>query len=383
MLKTLTLRLCVACWASWACGAAFAQTAPPQRAPELSARETQPLALFLNTPTSARSSVGLSQVLEQLAQRLRRHTDLEPVQLGREVFSGCVGRLSCILSRAESSAARFLMIVTLFPGESQDGLTVLLADRSRAQRCRGDPEQCASKAVVFRDGPRSIADVQSLAKNWDRLFEGPLQRAFEAAGRWEPFGQIELTSDLSGASIKLDGRLLGVSQTGPQRLKDVRAGAHEVVLELPDGQTSAQKVQLQRGETKRLSFSLAPPRTWVRQSVLYTGAALAGLGAALTAWAIAYSAQHSSLLTYCQGGCSGGRFWTLEQMASGAPSEGDEFPNPGRVKALPLGYSLILGGGLIALITSLWIEEEQSLWIPTVAGVVAGSLAYGISAAAD
>ncbi len=70
-------------------------------------------------------------------------------------------------------------------------------------------------------------------------------------------------------------------------------------------------------------------------------------------------------------------------MVQGPVEASDRFPNRGVVKALPLGYSLALGGGLISLITALWIEKDRDLWIPAVIGAATGALAYGISAALD
>ncbi len=358
-------------------------------APEVSVRETVPIALFLNTPSAASSKLGLSQVIQSVTRRLDQHTDLAPVQIRREVFQRCVGALDCVFKRLGGSAqqARFLLILTLFPGrdaQKPDRLTVLLADRERLERCqRAQGEGCANEAISLRDGPRALPSVEALEGWLDRLFQSPLARIFEQAQRWEPYGTIELNTDLNGASILLDGRSVGVSKTGVQRLVQVRQGARTIGLSHPEHGERSAKLTLKAGEVQRLSFNLAPRKTWPKDSLQYGGIAIAALGAALSIWAIAYASQNQSIRAFCQDSCTGGRFWTLEQMVRGPAEASDRFPNRGSVKALPLGYSLVLGGGLISLITALWIEDDRDLWIPAVIGAASSALAYGVSAALD
>ena len=82
-----------------------------------------------------------------------------------------------------------------------------------------------------------------------------------------------------------------------------------------------------------------------------------------------------------RGECSGKDFRTFAQLTG---KEGDHTGPPrGGVLALPLSYSIALTGGLFSLGSLFFGGEEELPWIAWVAGIAAGGLAYGLSAALD
>ena len=74
-------------------------------------------------------------------------------------------------------------------------------------------------------------------------------------------------------------------------------------------------------------------------------------------------------------------FWSFEQMARGRPSDGSSSARQGTLLALPFGYSLISTGAIVALGVWLFGGDQDVPWIQIVAGLAAGALIYGVSAA--
>lgn len=366
-------------------------TAPPDEARPtvLTLSERAPLAYVLNTPSGERGRLGVSEILATLAEPLDEHTDLALTPVDSTAIAECEGALACLARRVPRRAELLLVLSYFAAGDRPDRISALLVDVASADACAADPfgadriDECVSeRAVKARPPPQNATDADAARTVLRALVKEELRPAFEGKGHWEPHGQVTLQEIPTGAAVLVDERTVGVASGGPIRLEGLPIGEHRVAYSVQGELRASETVVVAAGTRPEVRF-VAPGEGGFEAPLLYGGSGLAALGVGLSVWSLAYAAGQSDKRLGCDGDQCGSSFYTLERQFRGDIDVFEENPNRGRVLALPLGYALILTGATWAVGSQL-VEDDSTLhWIIVGAGVLAGGLAYGISAAAN
>jgi hypothetical protein len=210
----------------------------------------------------------------------------------------------------------------------------------------------------------------------------------ESAGDYEPYGELLLEAAPPGLEIEVDGNLIG--RTGDRSTLILEVWPRTLRIELSDPQqrflSFTREVEVVRGERARVVVELvraADPGAApvARKAGFWGGIAMAAIGGAFTSYAIIASPS-SERVSPCSGencASNGGRFATFCELASERPSA---CSGSGALTA-PLGYSMMLTGGVWTAGSLWWGDETEVPWLPLLVGVVAGAAAYGVSAAAN
>ncbi|MCA9549925.1 MAG: PEGA domain-containing protein [Myxococcales bacterium] len=390
-------------------------------------QERVPFAFLLGTPTGEVGRTSSSELIRIVSNLARRYTDFDVQILDPGLMTECRGRLGCLtlktrrdyqrsdllddrnrpipyrehvrrLRQSGQIYPRYLLVVSnvTLSGQADRMSAVLvntdlaLAVLHEAPRDQADWEDAAearlnSGAVVAAPARAQVSSPDEAETFLTKLFTDDFLRAFKSTGNWEPYGTLDLTTSVSGATILLDDKPLGVTQAGLTRVEKVRPGQHALRLEHPDRLPYTSEVRVQRGETTLISPELATrPNVrsdLPRQLTLWTGVAVAAAGVGL----VAYGATRPDpgLRTSCfegTDGCQDGKrfvsFGYDPSQASTAPTA----VNPSGVAVVPLGYSLA-GAGAAWGAGALLTEANELPWIPWLIGAVVGATAYGVSAA--
>lgn len=416
--------LAVAAAAAFAPSPAPAQTAADQ---VIVLQERVPFAFLLGTPTGAGARTSSSEIIRMVSDLLRAHTNLDLVILDPALMRDCRGRLGCLalaarddyerselltpggdpipfrehvrrLRAARRAYPRYLLVLSNVTLEGQaDRLSAVLVNTDLAltyhhESARRAPdwedateEKINSAAVVSEPARAQVANPEQTRAFLERLFTGPYRRAFEATSNWNPYGTIEIRSDLAGAAVVLDGQAVGTTQPGLTRLEKVTPGTRVLELTHPDRVPYRTEVRVRAGRPARADVDLAralrPGSDLPRQVTLWTGAALAVAGTALAVYGA--TRPEDGLRTVCfeASDCSSGRrFVTFGYDPEIATTDASAV-NPSGVMVAPLGYSLAGSGAALGL-GALLSDPEEVPWIAWIAGAAVGAAAYGISAAA-
>lgn len=372
----------------------------------IAAHEQTELAVVLNTGEDT------AEMRAELLGPLTRHTDLRPRDVPLEPIRICQGKLSCIVLHVRSDYRpgvepydrhrrrlgaenepypRYLLIMsTLEQRDETRRLSALFIDTDQALRCfdqrRSDPELelCVSDSVRVRLDPTKVADSAETRQYFRRLVSEHLKPELVRTDHWEPFARVELTSDVDGAVIAVNGRPVGSTTAGTQLIRVSAPGTHELTVTSQSTVLARLRFTVKRGDRLRATaFDAQATAPYAREALGYSGLGVAALGTALTIWSVVYGTSNSDVQAFCDPACDGPTFWTLEQMFSGRPPIGDAYPNSGSIRALPLGYSLVITGATWSLSAFLLGEENDPPWLELAAGIVLGTLAYSVSALAD
>ncbi len=396
--------------------------------PEVHLEEPQPLSFLLSTPTGEIAAVNSSEIIRILDELFAAHTNLRPVLLDASLMDECRGRLVCLSLKARPDYrrealmtdsgelapfrehvdrlrrdgvvySRYLLVLTNVTREGQpDRMSALLVDTDQAlalfhaadRRRDGwedDLEARVAASAVLAEVRRKEIPTAALARGFmNDLFTKTLRPPLEEAGYYEPYGALEITCDVEGAGISIDGTTVGVTQDEPIAVRRVRPGTHVIELTDPKHAPFTVSVLVERGQTAPVSVDLRAlennPSRIADRIVFWSGIALSVIGAGVLVAAVA--TQDRDLVTACfdepGGDCSGGSAFTT-LGARHADDTAPEDVNPRGLLLGPFGYSLI-GAGATFTVGSLF-EEDSAPWISLIAGLVIGGTAYGLSAALD
>ncbi len=384
------------------------------------------MAFVLGTPTGEPGQTSRSQIIRIVSDLLRRETNLELQQLETEVIGQCRGQLGCLSEQTRRDYQRSALtdesgkllrfethVRRLREGKVPYTKYLLLVSNVTI---RGQSDQISAVLIdtdlalqIMHESNRSVEDWQDTAEGrisasalvvpavtgqlrgpddaqvfFGRFFDSSLQPVLTKAGHWRPYGRIDVDSAHNGAAIFLDGQALGVTRAGITRIEKVDPGPHRLRIEHPKYQPWTAEFHVQRGRTHhtqaRLQARVDNSSASARDVTFWTGAALATLGAGLTAYGIQRtdSGIQSACFDAPQTPCtSGTRFITFGY----SPQRVDSGPlNPVGVMIVPLGYSLV-GTGTVLGVGALLSEEEKLPWMSWAIGLAVGVVAYGVSAA--
>lgn len=367
----------------------------------ISVVERDPLAFLLVAPTGRVGSTTSSELIRVLSALVEAHTDLRLAPLDSALVADCRGRLACFArkvfgERTAGDTPRLLAVLSsLSEGRAADRLSLILVDLERAEavaRERSKSEEgwedeleaeTAEAAILARPRAASVEGEDAARRYLEGLFEAELRTAFERAGRWAPYGAIELDTERAGLAIELDGATIGITRAGATRITGVRPGRRVLGLVGPDVEPWSTELSIERGALTRVEPSLARVTAPVlTRGLFWTGVVAATAGIAVTT--VALAAHDGSVELLCVGaraeGCETGRaFQTVGHSPSDAPTFGDV--NPPGVLVGPLGYSLATAGVTWAVSSLLFHDPERLPWLELVVGAALGAAAYGASAA--
>ena len=372
-------------------------------------QQRQPIAVILNTPTGEMGKLSRSEVLRELDAHLSANTDLYAVEIEGASVKSCRGDLLCVASAVRPdlqpgqgvrsiapemverplTKARYLLVLSnLARPDRADRIAALLFDMVRANaiatataapaegsdahdewRYQIDQE-VKRKATVELDWAEA-PDQTALRLYFERVLTIELRARFLATGNWKPFGALEITVDVPEMGIRIDDRLMGVTQRGTTRIMQVPSGAHRVRLEHPDFEDFETEVQVVQGQTASLLPQLILGQSVMSRSVhsamFWGGGALALAGTALTIAAVVQSGASDQ---YSCASEPGGRCSAAFVRLGDGPL------------TAPLGYSLLALGGT-SLLGEQLTDDANVPWIALAIGVAAGVGAYAISEAAQ
>ena len=376
---------------------------------ELSAEQRTPAAIVVLTPFGASSAVGTSRLVAAMARVLERRTDLRgqsPEQLGLDLdaLSACPARrqLTCWSETVRSTAQgpgqspAFIFGLAVRPlGDGRDRVTVTMLDVALAKRLRTSVDEDI-EAELFRATPRSRPIVvsnrndSSLISALEGLVSTHFESALTAAGRWNPFGSIEVSSPCEGCEVIVDGRLIGISRTGPLRITELRAGEHALQLRQSDTTILSCRTLSAVGQRVRVpaeacrarvpATDSASSRPWFRYGGLASsaaGIALVAVGAVQASSApngICVLPSSASTNDCRELGAPG-----LNLTTDGGLTDRREDINPSGVPTVAIGAGLIGMGATMA--AGSWLWDEWPWWGQLLVGAAVGGAAVGIGTA--
>lgn len=338
-----------------------------------------PIAVLIGAPRGQSTIAARSELVDAIRDRVDMDTafraDAVPVSLLEE----CKGAIGCIADRLprESASASLLLIVILVERSTGARLDVTLVDllRARSVSAAEDREvQIAQSAVLVRRPDLSIKDASELGPAVRALFEVELRGVFDARGGWRPFGSVEIAASRPGLEVSIDGARVGVTSAGTTRVADVPVGGHRLVI---GGEPSS--VEVRAASVSAVGVLDAPPSP-TRRIAMWSGVGAAVIGGAVVVAAAARSSGMPARVCF-RGApdCTEG-----QEFASVSASYGGGLAAPanlGGVRFAPLGFGLIAAGATCAVSTLLFGDEGDDPWPQIAAGVVAGAVGYGLSAA--
>ncbi|HJL42189.1 MAG TPA: PEGA domain-containing protein [Myxococcales bacterium LLY-WYZ-16_1] len=391
---------------------------------EIRVAERPPIALLVHSPTGQSGTVGFSEMIRAVDERMRVYTDLETMPVDGGSFEGCEGRLSCVvrstrrdyqrdrLRRPDGSYApyamhrmrledegtlvpRFMLVITLVsvPGRPDRAVAQLfstdLALRAFHETRRRPGWLDRVEDRILAEASLARVEQDRLTEDrvfsfLDRLFAKTLRPVFEPRGHWMPFGRVVISEAPAGASIEMDGRTVGVTGTDRTALADVPAGVRTLRVVHPDWEPFEETLRVRTGQTLRVQAATRPRRADASAGpriVFWSGLLTAAAGTSVLVYAVA---ADPGTQTICYGtpDCEAGTRFQRASLQGQNPGSVDPGPQGGVLLA-PLGYSLIGTGAAWSVGAATWERKKQVPWWSLGIGVAAGALAYGLSAALE
>lgn len=279
----------------------------------------------------------------------------------------------------------YFVLVRLLPLPRPERALVLIwmIDVAQARR-RIDPSNPSSiQRWVVRYGTSRRFEVtwgdgaleQAFARLWDEK-----SADFGRRGYWWPNGTVEVRSPwLPPLQVTVDDEPVVTSTAATVILRQVGAGLRRIRIRSPEAYVD-RTVTVTRGQ--RTVIHIDPEVDVVhasdaRTAVKWTGLGIAGLGAAITVAGLVTPVQ-TELLAVCredQPCPSPGRFTRVSDYFSSRTSDDGSGP-----LVIPLGYSLMISGGIWFLSAS-FIDDPDLRWWAVLLGGLLGGTAYGITEA--
>ncbi len=384
--------------------------------------ERTPLAFVLVTPTGEPARTRSSDLIRLVDEATRTQTSLALRGADDAIAQGCRGRLLCLVLRLRPDYERdslrdaggvrpysehlralderdvvypkLLLLLTNVTREGEpDRLSAQLIDTDRVlEAYHADPRdaeywEANLEAAINENAPSSprteVATLAAAQAFVTALFDTHLRPSLEAGGQWKPFGHIELAATAPGLTILLDDAPVGVTGAGRTRLDGVLPGQRSLRVEGPTLHSDVETFEVVRGEAVAVAPELSARPTGesatTRWALEIVGAAAVVAGGVLVA--VAAATPDTTLHTYCVEGALAGCTSTRGFVTSDYDVERGAFPNGGGVALAPLGLGLLAGGIAWGAGTLLFVEEDETPWIPLVVGVVLGVTTFAVSAA--
>jgi hypothetical protein len=319
-------------------------------------------------------------------------TDFELETFAPPQLAECRGRIACMVRMAEGSLPRFLLVISVLPGEGSDYFSVALVDTKAARAVletpAGDDEQepkVIAKALVGPEEQFDVSDARVLPKFFAGLVERRWRPAFEASGHFRPNGAIELSGGIDGAVVRLDERdvaTFAAADAGAMRLEGVAPGTHQLAVTHAEVLPCLSEVVVGRARTSSVSLAFVPrpgPHRDARTVVFWSGVGLAIAGVGVTAYGV-FSGGVDEINCWGEQTCATSfrRFG-----GSGAQSRVLEDPAGGGIPVAPLGYGMTGAGAAIAGGTYFFADDREWPWIPVAIGLGVGVVTFALSAALD
>lgn len=368
----------------------------------LNAAEKKPVGVLLITPTGNVGSTSSSEIIRIVAGLFAAHTDFAPAVIEPVSVAQCRGRLACFAESIalQTTGAEHLLVLSNLTGKNApDRLSALFFDVVAARKIIAEAPRdaedadlelearLADGAVLARPKMALLPNAEATRAYFQKLFEEELRPSLERIGHWEPYGTIELAVEEPGFAIELDGRAIGATKAAPAKITGVWPGKRSLRLQHPRFEPYATEVTVSRGDLSSLTPDLkikAGPESTVRSAIFWGGLVLAAGGTALTA--IAVTRADSSTEMFCVGApgadCADRTAFVRSSPAGDPPQFAEGARSSGFLLG-PAGYSLVAAGGVMALLAVLFEDSQRFPWIELAAGVGAGALSYGLSAAFD
>ncbi|MEM9115768.1 MAG: PEGA domain-containing protein [Myxococcota bacterium] len=374
----------------------------------LEAGDRRPLPVAFTTPTGASGRLGLSEIIRGLDEAFDASTDLRVEPMDTAVVDQCARKLSCVVRKARPDYQRerlrrpdgthapyrahsmrvraagretprlLLVVGVLTAPERGDRVLLQLvstdlalesfheADRKPGWKDRVETE-VFERAIVASTRSDELRDVRGLQSFLESALSVNLLRALKRHQHHQPFGGIDLRSSVEGASVRLDGRLLGRAEL-ETKIVDVRSGRRELKIEAHQHLPFSAEVKVAPGRTTRVEASLRRSETRLsrdlRRTTFWTGIAAVGASATVFAWAAA-RADGQALVCFEGPDCATG-----ERLVGTPP-----------LAAVGAG---LLGAGLGWSVGAFTIDRRRSVpWPSWVLGAALGVGAYGLVAATE
>jgi hypothetical protein len=370
--------------------------------PEARSAERDLLGVVVFTPGPILANVGAQDVIRALASDLEPHTRFRAGGFDPGIMTECGGKLACMADKVRAEHPRLLLVVSSLAKKHGARLSVTLLDvdlalheHDIADKQRPDWEQglealVNERAVLFGPAFIELESGAPFEPAIARFVDESLRPPLAARGEWDPFGEIVVTAP-AGAEVEIDGRPAGTTKEGPLAIDRVLAGRHTVQVRHRAYLPYETPVDVPRLDRTSVDAVLIPRpaegAAELRRAVLWSGVGLMAVGTVLAS--VAVFRQNGDVEVYCFAGgtppssCAGSRQFQTAGYSSGvAPSFKNDL-NPGGVLVLPLGYSVFLTGATWSLGTLVFGSDGDVPWVQLAAGVVAGVLAYGLSAAVN
>jgi hypothetical protein len=374
------------------------------------------LAVALDAPSDRAGALEPSAILERVSSLVAVHTDFEMSALEAPLLRSCSGKLACIvlavrrdydrltLENADGTMRPFeehvswldargmsppahLLVLTHFTQEGMtERLSLLLIDTTRALRVLH--EATAGEEVEPALVARSVILQRSILVE-DRVgaleaMESELRSTFEETGHWDPFGEVEVRSELPGATIAIGGVGVGRTEGGGARIVRVPIGLQRVVIEHDERAPFEAEVEVHRGASVVVEVTAVerfdPAGAQVRSAVLWSGLAVAVAGVAISIVALVPRDTTTVCVHSSTTECDGGSTWT--RFGAGGDGAGESGNGHGP-PILPLGLALTGMGAAWSLGTFLFGDEDDVPWIQLAAGVALFGATFGVMVAVD
>lgn len=389
----------------------------------LNAEERVPIAVVVNTPTGKAARTSRSEIIRIVDGLLRELTDYFALTIDEQVVEDCTGSLTCVAlttrrdyERETQSANKItfdqyqqrlqerglvvprqlLMISNVAGGERGDRLSVLLLDLDRALRLYHEAERrpgfedeveiaISEKALLAQSRPALVLDEAESKVVITRAFERQFEGALERLGHFKPYGTIALTANVAGVAVEVDGRAIGQLDTKSGTLRGVRPGRRTLTLRRAGYEVASHEVEVAARSTANADVTLVAragsDAGVLSGAVLYGGAAVAAVGAALVVYGL--TRPDGDVTSHCFAGspdCGSRSDFVTFGYDSGADGVVNDV-NPGGLLVVPLGYSLFATGATWSAGALTFDRGSELPWLSVVVGVVVGALSYGVSAA--
>src|SRR5687768_10873663 len=158
-----------------------------ERSADLTVPQTPtPLAVVVNVPSGRPGRVARSDILREISDLLRKHTDFEMIDVDASLVRRCLGKLACMVLevRPDFGGTQYpshLLVATYLTHEKMtDRLSLLLVDTERALRIhqesdKNDPnwEQIVEASLLSSSAmvPEQSVEVASPSDAFDFIRE--------------------------------------------------------------------------------------------------------------------------------------------------------------------------------------------------------------------
>jgi hypothetical protein len=306
---------------------------------------------------------------------------LEPSEIAR-----CKMSPSCWVSQLGNQAPKYLLVLGVLTDlRAPNVFSALLLDVEQTRRLienesaanaawrEGVDEVIAREGVVGRSDLVEVGSKEEVRLYFAQLFGVVLRPALERDAEWGSDGAIAIEGTRAGATIELDGNVIGVTSNEKTTISGLRPGRRNIAVSssADGGERAERAIEVARGEIARWTLPALGVATADQDWLLYSGIGAVGASAVVLGYALLTSPD-TQRLRVCVGEMAG---------APGCATE-SRFRSVGGVRLAPLGYALA-SAGLVWIVTSQLFNEELPAWLSLVIGAGLGAAIYGASVALE